>query len=108
MKKNKLLADKDIREVLEFFIHYAQKEIPLPEIEKYLLRPLGFDPVKPKKGSMYTAHHQLLEEMPGFAPTGNISFHVIHGKKRQLIYKQNFKKYIVPGIKIIINLLEEG
>ena len=108
MKKNRPLADKDIREVLEYFIHYSQKEIPLIEIEKYLLKPLGFDHIKPKKGSIYTTHHKLLEEMPGYAPTGNITFHVIHGRKRVLIYKQNFRKFIVPGINTIIDLLEEG
>ena len=108
MKKNNPPADKDIREVLEFFIHYAQKEIPLAEIEKYLLRPLGFDQIKPKKGSIYTTHHKLLEEMPGYAPTGNLTFHVVHGRKRVLIYKQNFRIFIAPTVKIIIDLLEEG
>lgn len=106
MKKNKPPVDKDIKEVLEFFIHYPQKEIPLTEIEKYLLNRVGFDPVKPKKGSIYTTHHKLLEEMPGYAPTGNLTFHVIHGKKRLLIHKQNFKEFIVPTIKMIINFLE--
>jgi len=108
MKKNRPPSDKDISQVLEYFIGYPKTEIPLDEIEKYLLRPLGFDPIKPKKGSIYTAHHKLLEDMPGYAPTGNLTFHVIHGKRRLLLYTQNFKKYIIPTIKIIINLLEEG
>ncbi len=83
-----------------------KKNNPLTEIEKYRLRLLGFDPIKPKRGSIYTTHHKLLEDMPGYAPTGNLTFHVIHGKKRLLIYKKNFKDYIVSTIKMMINFLE--
>ena len=107
MKKNKPPSDKGIREVLDYFSNYRGEEIPLHEIEKYLLRPLGFDGLQPKRGSIYTCHHELLEEFPGYAPNGNLTFHVIHGRKRLLIYKQNFRKYIAPTLRNIIELLKE-
>lgn len=102
MKKINISADGNINEVLEYYRKYPKPEIPLREIEKNLLEPLGFDKLVPKRGSIYTAHHKMLEDYGQFAGTGNLTFHIIHRKKQLLIYRQHFKQIIVPVLKTMI------
>jgi hypothetical protein len=99
-----------LRAKLEEFRVIQSNEIDLAHIEKWMTEqldvrriPTGKGPGKKKgDGSEVTFNH------PAFVPynrTGNFTVHVIH-KKRQQMYRLNFRKFLYPRLRDIIDWLE--
>ena len=98
---------KNIREKLESFLNYPQKEISLKEVEKIILTKLGCVREKSKGGSAVKYSHTVLENHPRFT-AGIFSIHMIHGKSKNkpMVRKRDFKQYMWPALEIILNDLE--
>ena len=101
---------KAIREKLECFLGYSkQKELPLKDIEKLMINSLGCIKEKSKGGSSIKYSHPSLEKNKFFT-NGIFSVHIIHGKSKDkpMIRRKDFKLYLWPALKFILDELEGG
>lgn len=89
---------------LENFKNSPSHEIELKDLEKKLFNHLGMVREKKKgKGSVVVYSHPALKAINEH---GHLTIHKIHGKKREIMRKINFKNYTYNLIKFIIEHLE--
>lgn len=99
-----------LRKELEEFKNDRRAERILAEIEKWMISELGVARIetgagagkKKGKGSVRTYYHKAIETLNGH---GHFVVHVLH-KKREMIRRVNFRKFLYPQLKVILDWIE--
>ena len=69
-----------------------------------MLKRLGVERLPNKGGSMLRFQHDALESIKG---DGQFVVHRISKKKRDLIYRNNFRNFLYPTLKAIVNFMRK-
>ncbi|GEM_PF-5219687 len=95
----------DIENELERLKQLQINEIPFPYIKK-ILDFLDVEFLPNKGGSAIRFKHKYLVSNPNYLH-GIFTVHKLHGRKNIVISKYDFKKYLLPPIKLIIYKIKE-
>ena len=99
---------KRVRKELEVFSNYPRPEISLKEIENKILFQLGCRKEKSRRGTAVKYSHTTLERDRRYT-AGIFSIHRKGGSKdKPMIGRNDFKAYLLPHIKRILEALEGG
>lgn len=94
---------KSLYDQIESWRDHKSPEIPFKDIEDFMVKKLGAAPPKNKSGSARSFYHVALKP---YGANGNVTIHVSH-KKRPNVTKLDFRKYLYPAMKIIIEWIKE-
>lgn len=98
---------KEAYETLKYFYNFPTNEIPLKEVEKFIFKKLRFEKRKSKVGSGHKYYHPDLKSHPVLYSDGTVSIHDTHKNPRNpKIRKKDFRYYLYPAIKEVINIEE--
>lgn len=94
---------ENLRKELESFRNAKQKEMKLRPIENWMTENLGVSRLKSTGGSKIAFMQPILQQL---GRDGIFCIHLIHGKRREMIRKFDFREFLYRPLIQIIELLE--
>jgi len=105
------VSRKDVNRLIKFLddlVHSSPKQSLELELSKVanLLNRIGFQGPTSKSGPVRGFSHDLLKDDPMLSD-GQITVHILHGRKVELITYRDFKRYVLPHVEEVLRELDE-